>query len=161
MGFDVELLATKKKLGSRLKAYRESVPLTAIEVAAAIGTHRDTVHKIEAGAVASIDTMAKLLSQYGITLDDFLAGFRDKDIPEDQKEEHRKLKRILKSDFKAQADVVRAAIDSTYDKILTLEAAKKATDRPPPSPAKREGQDDMVGNAARRRDTKPQLKKKA
>lgn len=160
MAFDEELAVTKKRLADRLKAYRESVPVSVPEVADAIGVHKDTVYKIEAGAVASIDTVAALLSEYGLSLDDFLAGFRDKDIPEDQKGDHEKLKRILRSDFKAQADSVRAAIDSTYDKVLKLEAAKKASDLPPPSPAEREG-NTKDGTATRGRETKPQLKRKA
>jgi transcriptional regulator with XRE-family HTH domain len=138
MAFDREdLRLLKKELGEKLRKYREARRISVEQIARNTGRHRTTIHKIEAGAVSSIDTFALLLSECNIQLREFLAGFRSKDVPRDQQDDHQKLAYILNSGFEAQAAAIRAALDGIHRDTADLVAARDA--RASPAPAKREG----------------------
>lgn len=126
MKFDDTLTRAKKELGQRLEQLRETKGLRAEELARRIKKHRSTIYNHEKGDIGSIDTLAKILWQLDITLDDFLQGFRMSEIPEEHDLPHRQLQAILKSGFTVHAKAATAAIH-----CLAREVGQLANANPP------------------------------
>jgi transcriptional regulator with XRE-family HTH domain len=133
MGFDEEIQSLQKRWGKQLTEYRKAKGYSAEQLAERVGLDRTMVYKIEAGQVNSLRTFAALLWECGLSFEDFLAGFRSSDIPEEHKKDFDKLKTILGSGFGMQAGVVRAALDSVYATVLELKKARAKEPAPPVS----------------------------
>ena len=135
MSWDIgaEAAAARKRLGARLKKYREELAGRSVdEVAKDIGVGRQYVYQMEKGkANFAIDKYIRALRACGVSFEEFLEAMQSSDIPAEHRPFYDMLAVILKSGKKELIDGIRVNLEAISEKVQRLQKIEK-DDKPPP-----------------------------
>lgn len=118
MALDTRLQEARELIGKQLRAYREGKGFSVDDLAKRTNIHRTTIYKMEDGEVNfTIDKLAALLHECGISLHDFLVGLKQDGYSEAKREAHRQLNVILDSDLPFHRDGILLNLKAIHELV--------------------------------------------